>query len=54
LIATRFAVLGRPRELPELYLPLLRRIVIEALLNIARHTHANGSQYVMLRSDPEQ
>jgi len=50
LIATRVAVLGRPQDLPELYVPLLRRIVIEALLNIAQHTHAN-EVVVMLRYD---
>lgn len=50
LIATRVAVLGRPQELPELYVPLLRRIVIESLLNIAQHTNAN-EVVVMLRYD---
>jgi len=51
LISTRFAMLGRPQELPELYVPLLRRVVIEALLNIAQHTNAN-EVVVMLRYDP--
>ena len=51
LIATRFAVLGRPQELPDIYLPLLRRIAIESLLNISQHTNAN-EVVVMLRYDP--
>lgn len=51
VIATRFVVLGRPQELPEFYLPLLRRIVIEALLNISQHTNAN-EVVVMLRYEP--
>lgn len=51
LIATRFAVLGRPQALPDIYLPLLRRIAIESLLNISQHTNAN-EVVVMLRYDP--
>ncbi len=51
LIATRIAVLGRPQDLPEIYLPLFRRIAIESLLNISQHSNAN-EVVVLLRYDP--
>ncbi|MFN5341013.1 MAG: sensor histidine kinase [Roseiflexaceae bacterium] len=50
LIATRVVVLGRPIAHDELFTPLIRRVVIEALLNVAQHAHAD-MVVIMVRYD---
>lgn len=50
MIATRVVVLGRPVPVTTFPLTLLRRIMIESLLNVEQHAQAN-SVTVMLRYD---
>lgn len=50
MIATRVVVLGRPVPVTTFPLTLLRRIIIESLLNIEQHAQAN-SVTLMLRYD---
>ncbi|MFZ9856828.1 MAG: sensor histidine kinase [Roseiflexaceae bacterium] len=50
MIATRVVVLGRPMPITTFPLTLLRRIIIESLLNVEQHAQAN-SVTVMLRYD---
>lgn len=50
LIATRVVVLGRPTPVCTFPLALLRRIIIEALLNVEQHAQAN-SVTLMVRFD---
>jgi glucose-6-phosphate-specific signal transduction histidine kinase len=50
MIATRVVVLGRPVPVTTFPLTLLRRIIIEALLNVEQHAQAD-SVTVMLRFD---
>ena len=52
LIATRVVVLGRPIPHDELFMPLIRRVVIEALLNVAQHAHAD-MVVIMVRYDKQ-
>ncbi|MEY3989645.1 MAG: hypothetical protein RI985_726 [Chloroflexota bacterium] len=50
MIATRVVVLGRPVPVTTFPLTLLRRIIIESLLNVEQHAQAN-SVTLMLRFD---
>lgn len=50
LIATRVVVLGRPQPVQSVHLPLVRRVVIEALLNVEQHAQAQ-SVSLMVRFD---
>lgn len=50
LIATRVVVLGRPQTHDVTYTPLIRRVLIEALLNVMQHANANAV-VIMLRYD---
>lgn len=50
LIATRVVLLGRPIPHDELFTPLIRRVLIEALLNVAQHAHAD-TVVIMIRYD---
>lgn len=50
MIATRVVVLGRPVPVTTFPLTLLRRIIIESLLNVEQHAQAN-SVTLMLRYD---
>jgi signal transduction histidine kinase len=50
IIATRVVVLGRPVPVTTFPLTLLRRIIIESLLNVEQHAQAN-SVTIMLRFD---
>lgn len=50
MIATRVVILGRPTPVTTFPLPLLRRILIEALLNVEQHARAQ-SVTVMIRFD---
>lgn len=50
LVATRVVVLGRPSPHDELCTPVIRRVLIESLLNVAQHANAD-SVVIMLRYD---
>lgn len=50
MIATRVVVLGRPTTVTTFPLSLLRRIIIEALINVEQHAQANSVTF-MLRFD---
>lgn len=50
MISTRVVVLGRPTPVTTFPIPLLRRIIIESLLNVEQHAQAN-SVTMMLRFD---
>jgi len=49
-IATRVVFLGRPQPIQSLHLPLLRRVLIESLLNVEQHAQAT-SVSVLTRYD---
>ena len=50
LVATRVVVLGRPHAHEELFTPVIRRVLIESLLNVAQHANAD-SVVIMVRYD---
>jgi glucose-6-phosphate-specific signal transduction histidine kinase len=50
MIATRVVFLGRPQPIQPLHLPLLRRVIIESLLNVEQHAQA-ASVSVLTRYD---
>lgn len=50
LIATRVVLLGRPQPVDTLYIPLIRRVVVESLLNVAQHAQADAV-VIMIRYD---